>query len=248
MKKNLKDFKNLKDNIKMVTGHFKIQLIDAKTNKVIKEHKETNKVMIHIYEMFSEAVYGYIQPNIDDFAIQAIALGTDGVDSEGIPKDIDPNRENLYSEENFWNYQIYPEQKAYVYQATFTLPTTYSLHKAYKIDEGATFPHYSGEPVAYRGTPYNSEDNEEAGVTIEREFSNNILKQSITLGKLAGNGHPMWDELPKYSEAALYCGESYKTEKGDKLGLIFSMKTFPEMPKSEECLIKIQWDLDFNIT
>jgi hypothetical protein len=56
----------------------------------------------------------------------------------------------------------------------------------------------------------------------------------------------MWDVGPKFSEAALYMTEG-ATELGDSLGTLFSMKTFPDMPKTEGCVIKIQWDLDFNL-
>jgi hypothetical protein len=73
-----------------------------------------------------------------------------------------------------------------------------------------------------------------------------ILKQSIYLGKLAGNGHPMWENAPEFSEAALYLTTG-ATKSGDSLGTLFSMKTFPKMKKTSACVIKIQWDLDFQI-
>jgi hypothetical protein len=84
---------------------------------------------------------------------------------------------------------------------------------------------------------------------MKRSFENGVLKQHIYVGKLAGNGHPMWEDyggFPEFNEAALYMPEN-TAESGDPLGTLFSMKTFPNMKKSPECVIIIDWDLDFRL-
>jgi hypothetical protein len=253
MSKELIETKEINGNLyekvpKLVKGFFKIETINANTGEVINSYEEQNKVVIWVYELFSKSVYGYTPevPNIDDFRIHSLALGTNGMNPDGTLKDISNTQERLYSEDNFWNMNLYPENQSYVYQVTLDKPSTNDEHYAFKLNEGATYPHDGGTPKEYRGTPYNNEEGIESSVTIKRSFHNNILKQEIYMGKLVGNGHPMWDNPPKYSEAALYM-TPMATPSGDYLGLMFSMKTFPEMPKTENCVIKIQWDLDFNI-
>jgi len=153
----------------------------------------------------------------------------------------------MFSENNFWSWNYYPPEKAYVYQVTFNKPSTKDLTYAYKLNEGATFPHDAGVPKQYRGPAYNDEKELEASVSIKRSFQNGIITNEIYIGKLAANGHPMWDTPPKFSEAAFYMTIGTDEVTGNPLGTLFSMKTFPEMPKSEQCVIKIQWDLDFNL-
>lgn len=233
---------------KLVNGYFKIQVEDLDGN-ILQEHEEHNKVLVWVHQMFSNLVFGY-EPNlsaIDDFRIHAFAIGTDGVDSEGIPKKIENDREQLYSEENFWKMNYYLGENAYVYQVTFDKPQTEDLSFVYKLNEGTTFPQDGGVPKNYRGPAYNDETELEASVTIKRSFQNGILTNDIYIGKLAGNGHPMWDEPAKFSEAAFYMTVGTNETTGDPLGTIFSMKTFPEMPKSEQCVIRINWTMDFNI-
>jgi len=236
----------------LVKGHFKIQSIDAKTGKVLQEYEDYNKVVIWVYQMFASIVYGYSDtslPEIEDFMIHSFAIGTNGVEPNGELKPIEYNSTKLYSETNFWDTPDYTgeERNAYVYQATFAKPSTVDTHFSTKYNEGATYPAWSlGEPKAYRGTPYNSEHGVNGALSIRRSFSNSILRQEFYLGTLAGNGHPMWDEAPEFSEAALYMPKN-ATAKGDSLGTLFSMKTFPKMKKTDACVIKINWNLDFSI-
>jgi hypothetical protein len=233
---------------KIVEGNFKIETIDAETGEIIESYEDKNKVVIWVYEMFSKSVYGYhpSMPKIEDFAITAFALGTNGQEADGSLKPIDNHQLRLYSEEDFWNGNYDEENKAYVYQITFEKPTQTDEHYAVKTDEGATFPQENGRPIAYRGQPWNDEEMIEAGVSIKRSFSNNVIHQEIYVGKFAANGHPMWDTPPKFNEAALYMSPT-RTEDGRYLGLMFSMKTFPAMTKTEKCIIKITWDLNFQI-
>jgi len=242
---------NLKTNIqekipKLVKGYFKIEVIE--NDKVIYEYEDTNKVVVWVHQYFADAVFGLNPPDIDKFRIHALALGTDGeneIDNKLRP--IENNQVSLYSEENFWQYKLFPPENSYVYQVTFDKPTTENLVYVNKKNEGATWPHEYGNPIAYRDEPKNYEDELEAGISIKRGYNNGIITQEIYLGKLAGNGHPMWDNPVKYSEAALYMTDG-ATESGDSLGTLFSAKTFPGMPKSDQCIIRIQWDLDFNIS
>jgi len=234
---------------KMVNGYFKIELMDANTNEIIDSYEENNKVLIWVYQYFGESVFGYIPPDIDKYRIHALALGTDGevVTSTDItPKDIPINKSRLYSEDNFWESKLDPPENSYVYQVTFSKPSSYDFEYVNKLNEGPTWPHISNNPKTYRGEPWNYEDEIEAGISVRRGFQNGILSQEIYLGKLAGNGHPMWENTVRYSEAALYMTDG-ATEDGEFLGTIFSMKTFPGMPKTDSCVIKITWNLDFNL-
>ena len=72
------------------------------------------------------------------------------------------------------------------------------------------------------------------------------VTQEFYLGKLAGNGHPAWDSPVKFNEAALYMTTG-ATESGDSLGTMFSMKVFPGMIKTDKCVIKITWELQFGL-
>jgi hypothetical protein len=237
---------NINEKIpKLIEGHFKIEVIED--NKIIQSYEDKNKVVIWVHRYFADAVYGLTPPDIDKFRIHAVALGTDGEDEVNAKlRDIEDDQINLYSEYNFWNAKYYPPENSYVYQATFGVPNTDTYDYITKIDEGPTWPHLHGVPKDYRGEPKNAEDELEAGMSIQRGFSNGILTQEIYLGKLAGNGHPMWDDPVKYSEAALYMTDG-ATIDGNSLGTLFSMKTFPGMAKSDQCVIKITWILDFNI-
>jgi hypothetical protein len=239
---------NLNETIpKMVEGHFKIEKFDLEGN-LLEEYEDKNKVVIHVYKYFLWSVYANWSVNVDHFRIHAFALGTDGVNQNGTLKGIDKNRNRLYSEANFWDGRLEPQDKAYVYQMTFNKPDTTGTHYAFKTSEGTTFPHNNGVPINYRGTPYNDEDEIEGSLTMRRNMDSNTMTihQEIYLGKLAGNGHPAWTSPPEYSEAALYMPQGMTTS-GSSLGTMFSMKTFPAMAKTEDCVIKITWDLSFII-
>jgi hypothetical protein len=133
-----------------------------------------------------------------------------------------------------------------VYQVNFRPPTTDNFVVADKISEGATFPTHNGYPVDYIGDPYNNPDYKEAGITITRGYNNQYLRQEIYIGKYAGNGEPDWENRPKFSEAAFYVNYG-RTPDGRRLGHPISFKTFPEMTKTEDCVIRINWDLNFHL-
>jgi len=239
---------NLTEKIpKLVNGHFKIEIINPDTNEIIKEYEDNNKVVIWVHKYFGDAVFGLTPPDIDKFRIHSFCIGTDGEDKiYNKIRPIEDEQTSLYSEDNFWNGKFNPPENSYVYQITFDKPQSETFEYTTKLNEGATWPHTYGLPKAYRDTPRNSDDELEAGLSVERGFSNGVLSQVFYLGKLAGNGHPMWDDTVEFSEAALYMTDG-STLDGSSLGTLFSMKTFPGMPKTDQCVIRIQWDLDFNL-
>jgi hypothetical protein len=188
---------NINERVKQtVKGHFKIQVVNPDTNEVIDSYEDYNKVVVWVYKYFGEAVYGNIPPEIDKFRIHSFAIGTDGIDQNGRLKDISDNQKQMFSEIKFWKgaVPIEEERHAYVYQISFDKPDTYTDNYAYKTDEGATYPAYSNVPKDYRGHPYNELDELEGCVSMKRSFENGVLKQHIYVGKLAGNGHPMWED------------------------------------------------------
>ena len=243
---SIQSIQSLNEKVKkLVTGHFKIEKIE--NDKVIESYEETNKVVIWVHKYFADAVFGLTPPDIDYFRIHAFAIGTDGEDEvNGKIREISDTQTRLYSEDNFWQAKYQPPENSYVYQATFGKPITDTFGDVNKTNEGATWPHLYGEPKSYRGEPMNSEDELEAGLNVKRGFSNGVLSQEFYLGKLAGNGHPAWDNPVKFSEAALYMTFG-ATDLGDSLGTLFSMKTFPGMTKTDQCVIKISWSLSFNL-
>jgi len=238
--------KNISEKVKkLVKGYFKIESINPETNEIIDSFEDENKVVVWVHDYFANAVFGLNPPSIDYFRIHAFALGTDGVDDlHDKVKPIENDQTKLYSEANFWDGKYYPPEKSYVYQVTFDKPITDTFGYVNKKNEGATWPHLYGEPKSYRGEPMNTDDEIEAGLSVQRGFSNGVLTQEFYLGKLAGNGHPMWDDPVKFNEAALYMTFG-STEYGDSLGTMFSMKTFPGLAKSDQCVIKISWNLSF---
>jgi hypothetical protein len=228
---------------KMVQGYFKITQKDRKGN-ILYEYEDKNKIMVWTHKMFGELIYGYEPPPPEDFFIHCVALGTDGIEESGAPKEITADRTRLFSEEKFWNLDLYPENKAYVYQATWGKPTTNDYGYITKLNEGANFPHDEGRPIYYRDEPFN-DPYTYVGLKVQRGYADGILTQDFVLEIFSGNAHPIWDVGPRFSEAALYSAAGAR-EDGKSLGTMFSMKTFPEMIKSEDCIIEINWTLDFN--
>jgi hypothetical protein len=233
---------------KVVQGHFKIQVVNPDTGEVLDSYEDYNKVVVWVYRYFGEAVYGFEPPDIDKFRIHSFAIGTNGVDEYGRLKEISDNQKQMYSEMKFWEGDVPSEEQrqAYVYQISFEKPSDNDEHYAFKTDEGATYPAYSNRPKDYRGHPYNDIHEIEGCISMKRSFQNGVLKQHIYVGKLAANGHPMWEKFPEFNEAALFMPEG-TAESGNPLGTLFSMKTFPSMMKSPECVIIIDWDLDFRL-
>ena len=221
-----------------IIGDFKIELIED--DKVIQKYEEKNQIMNPIFNWTSRTVYGggLWKPKIEDFMIHCVVLGTDGVDEFNNPKKINPWRDNLFSEENFWE-NSYDQKKSFLYQATFKQPDTLDEHYAEKLNEGPNIP----DITQYRGRAFNDPKYKEAGLFIKRSYDHQTIRQEIYLGKFAGNGPASWNGVD-YSEAALYLTRG-ATELGDKLGTIFSMKTFPKMKKTDSCIIKITWDILF---
>ncbi len=210
--------------------------------------------MSNVAEFFSRAVgkkKDFYNPplSIEDMELVCFAIGTDGIDSDGAPKEYDSTRVRLFSEDNFWNDGAQyndSDMKRYVYQVTFEQTDNENVAEDLNTtNEGATFPvDASGNPMRYRENIIGVDATK---LTVNSTFSNNIIEFNFHLGQFAGNGCERWSLAPKFSEAALYMRRS-ATSLGDHLGTIFSMRTFPELPKTDACSIKIKWVIDFNVT
>ena len=247
--------KDLKDIVKtgMVEGRFKIELFDHTQNKVIQSFEETNMIMNPVAELYSHMASHtedvYSPPlQITDFNIIAFALGTDGLNADETPKDIDPTWTQLNSERRFWTEgpsHNDGDMKKYVYQVTFEQDSHDGTeHDCLVQNEGGTFPvDASGQPLYYREVISGVDS---VKMLASSTYSNNIITFKFHLGQFAGNGCPDWTLAPTFSEAALYMRRGATTS-GDSLGTIFSMKTFPKMPKTDSCSIKVEWILDFNV-
>ena len=226
----------------LLKGYFKIEKINPDTKEVLEVFEEENQIQAPIHFMTSRMCWkGSIDPN--DFIISGFAIGTDGLNTDGSPKTFNKFRKHLFSENNFWNGSA-DFDNSYVYQVHFEEPPSNDYHTVTKISEGATFPHENGVPTGYQGTPYNDPLNKEAGVTITRSYENYLLNQEIYVGKYAANGIE-GENPPKFSEASFFMNRG-RTIDGTDLGAPISMKTFPGMTKTDECVIRITWNLDFS--
>jgi len=240
---------NLKDTINdQILGNFKIELI--KNDKVIDAYEEHNQIQNPIFNKLSKNIYG----NLIDFNklyISGFAIGTDGYDFiKNEKKTPGTSRFRLYSEENFWDNSYSGTLKDYVYQVNFEKPKNNSEHIVKKISEGATYPAVGNSPLNYYGKPYNDPQQKEAGITIKRSYSDQRIDFDFYIGKYAANGIGEWivdGKSPQFSEACFYL-QLGRDSYGKKLGTIFSIKTFPPMRKTSECVIKISWSLEFKPT
>jgi hypothetical protein len=241
----------INDKTKYVEGYFKIQAFDTE-GKEIYHFEKKNKVMDSVANFFSRIVAKkedfYSPPLVaQDLEMITFALGTDGVDSAGNPKEFLSSRNRLHAEDNFWNDGVSyndGDMKKYVYQVTFEQPP----QEDQEVDlvtqnEGATFPvDQNLLPLRYRDVIIGVDSTKLTGTV---EYHNNVIKFKFTLGQFAGNGCPTWNLAPTFSEAALYMRRG-NTTLGDHLGSLFSMRTFPALPKTDACSIKIEWVIDFN--
>ncbi len=230
----------MNDNIQVIEGYFKIETIDKNGNsKIILEQK--NQIQNPINWMMSRACWNSQQVSLTDFIITGFAIGTDGIDDLGNPKSFEVLREQLFSEEKFWNNEL-PEEQTYVYQVNFQPNISDDIEISTKISEGTTLPATNGIPDNYLGNPVNDPDLSDSTIMISRRYEDQVLYQEITIGKQAGNGIGQW--APNYSEAAFYMKRD-RTSDGRKLGSILSMKTFPRIEKNSEVMIKITWNFNF---
>ncbi len=266
----MEDLKSFEDKLKPVKGYFSIETYD-KNDNLINFYEDRNKIMARVpytivglfYGSESRGYNNELPPNTpaSDLAIGTIAIGTDGIDSAGFEREIECNRDMLFSEKKLWegkdlntNSNSLEDINKFVYQTSFSsnIPNEQNpeeLVKASKITEGPSFPWDSSEnkPLYYRADSTNN-DFEDTSMTVKSSMLDGYISYEFTLGQFAGNG--IWTQAPAFSEAALYMKyipASYATsvDDGRPLGALFSMKTFPKQFKTEACYFRIKWKLIF---
>ncbi len=231
----------LSDKFKLV-GQFGIQVLSP-DGEVLSEFYDQNKIVDNVPFQFSRLIAGETTPDLN---IVTIALGTGGTLS-GTPKEVPGYRNRLFSEADFWDNGPVGDDtdvNKYVYQTTFDIdsPINSTPKKLIINNEGGTFPETNSIPDSFRGAP---------GAFPEESFDGTIafngysIKYEFLLGQLRGNGLNTWADAPAFSEAALYMSHNSTSGPTVDLGTIFSMKTFPDHIKTEDCYIKITWELIF---
>lgn len=262
-------------NDKMVPtkGVFTIETYDV-NNNLIDVYTDNNQIMARVPYNYACMTYGagcngYENEwqsgiTLSDLNIATIALGTDGVDENNIPKKIDCNRNMLFSEVNLWDAQSNStitgqneDMNKYVYQTSFTTVPNPSSDPAFmtpvsKVSEGPSFPwdFTNNKPLYYRMIPDGSNGLllSDTSMEVKTNHTDLTIKYEFTLGQFAGNG--AWNLAPAFSEAALYMkyiptSLSGSGIDGKPLGAMFSMKTFPKHFKTEACYFRIKWNLIF---
>ena len=205
---------------------------------------------------------------LDDFVIHAFAIGTDGTEND-LPKEVTTDRDMMWSEEKLWEAwrnnsitQGTQDMDKYIYQIHFS-PSHFTgpqLVYANKENEGPSFPWDLGtnKPIFYDmpgNDPSNGTQDENTSMMIKSSNDNLRIDYEVVLGQYAGNG--IWELAPRYNEAALYMKyipkhlndgipESDPRWVPNKpIGALFSMKSFPDVPKTEACWFKIHWTIIF---
>ncbi|RLD45396.1 MAG: hypothetical protein DRI86_05640 [Bacteroidetes bacterium] len=274
---------NFKERLQPVQGIFTVQVFNEH-DVLIQEYKNKNTIMTRVPFNFLSLSYGggragisrdgvqaeWPVMNLEDFNIDCIALGTDGVDQAFAPKEVLPNRDRLFSEDNLWDAyeagtitQLEEDKDKYIYQMHFKTShdTGPVLANGIKINEGPSLPWCSDDNVmkyynmAYDPTNQNGTNTDATSMSIKSSNTNLRIDYEFVLGQYAGNG--IWDTAVEYSEAALYMkynpnhlGRGVACDHpdylfGDPLGALFSMKTFPVVKKTEACWMKIHWTIIF---
>lgn len=264
---------NLIDNMIPTRGEFTIETYDINDN-LIDTYQDNNKIMARVPFNYSCLTYGAgcsgfsgewpDNPTLSDFKISTIAMGSDGVDEDGVPREIECNRGMLFSEQNLWQAQYndtITEQaedlNKFVYQSTFnTQPNLTTdedfMTEAVKVNEGPSFPwdFDNNLPGYYKMVADGSNGLQfpDTSMEIKSNHKELTLRYEFTLGQFAGNG--VWQLAPAFSEAALYMQYIPKHLDGSgidgkPLGAMFSMKTFPKHFKTEACYFRIKWNLIF---
>lgn len=261
------------EKMKPTRGEFTIETYDLDDN-LIDTYSDHNQIMARTPFNYACLTYGAgcngfnnewpLNPTFDDFRVGVLAVGSDGVDEDGIPKTIECNRNMLYSEQNLWAAQTAgsisgqdTDLNKYVYQTSFDTVANDSsdetkMMEAIKTTEGPSFPwdFDNNIPEFYRMVPDNSNGLEfsDTSMTVKTNHQELTLAYEFTLGQFAGNG--VWELAPAFSEAALYMNYIPRDAEGSgidgkPLGAMFSMKTFPKHFKTEACYFRIKWNLIF---
>ncbi len=231
----------MKDQIsKPLCGYFAIDMFDE-DGKNIHHYEDPNQIMNQVGVVFSNYVLGD-NPNLllDSAQLGAIVVGSNGVTGDGSPKYINRKRPRLFSETNYWKSGKKTPQDSYLYQSTFDLKTIDpATNVVTLLKEGSNYDSKGVETAAeYMGTP--TPTNKELGSTLFARVTPGKVVFIYEIKKLSGIGSH------KFSEAALYMRLGAKPD-GNPLGTIFSMKTFPEVEKTNACLLQLTWTIDFNL-
>jgi hypothetical protein len=178
----------------------------------------------------------------------------------------------MFSERDFWftkedqqqGLPPKPENKKYVYQSTFEVPSRgdqgYNPSNSVAFDvqnEGSTYPvwdatdpllpsaDFVGYPKEYRKQPKQDKDYSLTGTV---RVMGNMVEYNFTLGQFVGNN--VSSGITTFTEAAMYFRylkneNPNDPQNGNPLGQLFSMKTFPPQYKDSSCSLKITWKLYF---
>ncbi len=269
----MNDNENIIEKMKPTRGEFTIETYDINDN-LIDTYQDNNRIMARTPFNFACMTYGAgcsgfnnewpDNITLDDFRVGAVAIGTDGIDEDDIPKEIECNRNMLFSEQNLWLAQAADavtgqdtDLNKFVYQTSFNTQTNNStdiekMMPVVKTTEGPSFPwdYDNNLPAYYRMIPDNINGLQfpDTSMEIVSNHQELTLKYEFTLGQFAGNG--VWQLAPAFSEAALYMKYIPKDAAGSgidgkPLGAMFSMKTFPKHFKTESCYFRIKWNLIF---
>jgi len=275
---------NLKSKLQPVKGYFSIEVYNSESNELIHKYEDYNQIMTRVPFNFLSMTYGggrrgIASPDglqaewpsnirLTDFVIDCVAFGTNGTEDE-IPKEITPDRDWMFSEENLWEAwanntinQTEQDMDKYIYQTHFEVShgTGPVLEPADKVTEGPSFPWDLGlnVPIYYdmdANDPNNGTTNPATSMSVKSSNENLRIDYEFLMGQYAGNG--IWEHAPRFSEAGLYMKYNpvhlddnilpgmpgYVPNK--PLGALFSMKTFPDVPKTEACWFKVHWTIIF---
>ena len=212
-----------------IKGVFSYKLIDADTGKVLKEFKESNRimdpVMINFYQMVTQTYVGP-RPLYKDFFIVGVAFG------DKSPKT--PEGANVLLTGAEPTLQAEVDSTGKVYQA--------SWNKMNVLPDGGFVTKTSeGVKGNYQG-PVLDQNNEE-GMTVFTHIKDGKIRFLFEIERFSGNGHNQTPQI--YNEAAIYTAMG-KDLQNNKLGTVFAMKRFPDVQKSTNCILSMEWELDFN--
>ena len=250
------------DKTNKVRGYFKYILKDAKTGEVLDRYEEENRIMSQVPKMYFELVSGLKTPSAkdttstlkaEDFRLCTVVLGNKGFDDKtGAPKNVDPDAETINALEKSGGKYV-----GEAYQATWkNLTEQESMRPAgkpaigcLKQSEGLSS---AVTPKKFNGTPVITDPNKplttESGLDVVTSVKDGVITFNLSLLEKTGNGIT-------FSEAALFV--RHEQDPGfakpatalttEKLGTIFSMKTFKEVKKTNACVLELEWKLDFNL-
>ena len=200
-----------------VEGHFKIEVIDKKTQEVIDSYEEKNKIMLGAKVSMQQAMRGNATSSGNLIFINTFVLGTRGHENDNLltPKDFNYNLSDLFA----------------VQESAPAYPITFDKYGNI-IDEGYDPNLPNSAFTDTRVNIYEEADTDRR--TIVYEFL--IYEENAN-----NNGNPI-----AYTEAALYTNLGQNIDPNNlAYGTIFSMRTFPAKIKDNTTQLKITWRIIF---